>query len=92
MATGAALRLDRYMFVDKRPLFIGVAFETDSVSLRQSAHLAQGGRAMHVVAVTTLNQAFINTMMIRLGKVSFLGHVAAKAQCRLRVNQQMLRF
>ena len=91
MATGATLRLDRYVFVDKWTLFIRVAFKADSVSLRQSANLAQRRRAMDVVAVTALNQSLIDAMMIRLRKVSLRGYVAAKAKGRLRVNQQVFR-
>jgi hypothetical protein len=92
VAARATLRLDRYMFVDKWPLFIRVAFKTDSVSLRQSANLAQRRRSMDVVAVTALNQSLINAMMMWLRKVRFRRDVAPKAKSRLRVNQQMFRF
>jgi len=92
MATGATLRFHRHVFVDKWSLLIRVAFETGSVSLRQSTKLAQRGCAMHVVAVTALNQSLINAMVIWFGEVSLRGDVAAIAKSRLRVNQQMLRF
>ena len=47
---------------------------------------------MDVVAVTALNEPFINAMMIWFRKVGFGGDVAAKAKRRLRVNQQVFRF
>jgi len=92
MAAGATLGLHRYMFVNERTLFVGVTFEADSVSLRHSLNLAQRGRAMHVVAITTLNQSLINAMVKWFRKVSFGSDVAAKAKGRLRVNQQVLGF
>jgi len=80
------------MFVNERTLFVGVTFEADSVSLRHSLNLAQRGRAMHIMAITALNQSLINSMVKWFRKISFGSDVAAKAKSRLRVNQQVLGF
>jgi hypothetical protein len=40
MAAGATFGLHRYMFINERTLFVGVTFEANGVSLRQSANLA----------------------------------------------------
>ena len=92
MATGAALRLDRHVFVHEWPPFVCVTFETDSVALGYGANLAQRRRAMHVVTVTAPNESLINAMMVWFRKVSFLGNVASEAKSRLCVNEQVLGF
>jgi hypothetical protein len=92
VTTRAALSLYRHVFIDERPLFVGMAFEANLVSIGKRPDLAQGGRAMNIVAVAALNQAFVDSVVIGLAKVSLGSRVAAVAKCGLRLNQQVLLF
>jgi hypothetical protein len=70
-------------------LFIRVAFKATLVSIGECPGLAEGGRAMSVVAVAALNQAFVDAVVIGLGKVSLGRGMAAIAETGLSLNQQM---
>ncbi len=45
---------------------------------------------MRIVAVTALNQAFVDPVMVRLGEIRLGGDVASVAQLRLILNEQVL--
>ena len=92
VATRTTFGLHRHMLVDEWALFVGVAFEANLVSIGKSPDLAQGGRAMSIVAVAALNQAFVDTMVIGLAKVSLCSRMAAVAESRLGLHQQAFRF
>ena len=69
VTTATSFRLHRYMLINKRSLFVGVALDTNRVPTRQGPHLAEGGGAVDVVAVAALDEAFVYSMVIRLSKV-----------------------
>lgn len=91
VATTAAFGFDRHVLIYKWSPGIGVALGADGVSARQGFHLAQGCGAMRVMAVSAVNQAFIYTVMVRLGKIGLRRSVAAVALFRLFFGQQILR-
>jgi len=90
VATAAALRFYRHMLVYKWSSGIGVALGAGGVSAGQSFHLPQRGGAMRVMAVTALNQALIDSVVIGLGKIGLGRRMAAVALFRLFLNQQVL--
>jgi len=92
VAAHAALGLHRNMLEHEWPLLIGVASVTDRVAAGQGFHLPQGRGAVYVVAVIAPDQAFFHPMVVRLGKIRFLRNVAAVAQLRLSLHQQVLGF
>ena len=92
MTTAAALSLDRYVLIDERALFVGMAFGTNRVSGRHGPHLPNGGRAMHVVTVAALEETFVDSMVIWLGKVRLGGHMASIAEFGLCRNEKVLRL
>jgi hypothetical protein len=92
MTGTAPLGLDRNMFEDEGTLLVGVALVTDRIAAGESFYLAQRGRSVDVVAVVTLNQPFINPMMVGFREVSFLRHVTAVTELRLGFHEQMLFF
>lgn len=92
VTTGTAIGLYRHVFIDERPLFVGMAFEANLISIGKRPDLAQGGRAMGIVAVATLNQAFVDAVVIGPAKVSLCSRMAAVAESGLRLNQQVFRF
>jgi hypothetical protein len=55
MATGAAFGFDRHVLVHERALLVGMALVANRFSTLRGAHLAQSGRAVHVVAVAALD-------------------------------------
>src|SRR5271156_4949387 len=79
------------MFVDKRPLLVGVARKTDRILRGGSAYLFRADRPMDVVAITALDQPFVHAMMEWHCKLRFLVEVARVAKLRLSLNQQKLR-
>src|SRR5438309_4757034 len=92
VTTGAAFGFHRHVFIDERPLFVGMAFEANLVSIGKCPDLAKGGRAMGIVAVAALHQAFVDAVVIGLAKVSLGSRVTAVAQSGLCLNQQVFRF
>jgi hypothetical protein len=90
VTTTAPLRFDGHMLVYKWSSGICVALGADGVSAGQGFHLPQGCGAMHVVAVAAVKQAFIYTVVIRLGKIGFGCSVTAVALFRLFLDQQVL--
>jgi hypothetical protein len=92
MTTRAAFSLYRHVFIDEWPLFVGMAFEAKLVSIGKSPDLAQGGCAVSIVAVAALNQSFVDAVVIGLTEVSLGRCMAAVAESRLCLNQQVFRF
>jgi hypothetical protein len=86
----APFRFDRHMLVYKWSSGICVALGADGVSARQGLNLPQSCGAMHVMAVAAVNQAFIYTVMVRLGKIGFRCSVTAVALFRLFLDQEVL--
>jgi hypothetical protein len=82
VATGAALRLDRYVLIDEGTLFFRVALDANRISARHRPYLPQGRDPVDIVAIAALNQAFVYSMMIGSGKVSLGGHVTPIAETR----------
>lgn len=83
VATTAAFGFDRHMLVYEWSPGICVTFCADGVTAGQGFHLPQGCGAMRVMAVAAVNQAFIYTVMVRLGKIGLRRGVAAVALFRL---------
>ncbi len=92
VTTAAALSLHRYMFKNERTLLVGMALHTDRVPTRHGPHLSECGRAMNVVAVTALDEAFVHPMVIRLREVGLRGRMTSVAEAGLCSNEEMLRF
>ena len=92
VTTCTAVGLYGHMFIHKRSLFVDMAREANLVSIGKSPDLPQGGRAMSIVAIAALNQTFVDAVVIGLAKVSLGSRMAAIAESRLRLNQQVFRF
>jgi len=92
VTTAAALSLHRYMFVNERALFVGVALDTNRIPAGHSPHLPEGGSAMDVMAVAALDQAFVYSMVIGLREVGLRGCMTSVAEAGLCPNEEMLRF
>jgi hypothetical protein len=69
VATAAALGFYWHMLVDEWPLLIDMALVANGVAARQAAQLPHHRRSMRVVAVDTLHQAFVDSVVIRLGEI-----------------------
>lgn len=76
MATGAAFRLHRYMFVHERASCISVAFHARCISVGQAFDLAESRSAVNVVAIAAVDQPFVDTVVIRPGKLGFGSRMA----------------
>ena len=92
MTTAAALGLYWHVLIDKRTGFVRMALGTDGIPGGQRPYLPESRRSVHVVAVTALNKAFVDSMVVGLGKISLCGCMAAVAEIRLRYRKQVLRF
>ena len=92
VTTVAAFGFHWHMLIDKRTLFIRVALDTDRVPTRHRSYLAEGGRAVSVMAVTTLHKALIDSMVIGLCEVRLGGGMAPIAEVGLRPHKQVLGF
>ena len=92
VATAAALRLHRHVFVDKGPLLVGVALVADGIAAGRGTNLAQLRRAMHVVTIAALHQSFVDAMTVGTGKVGAGRGMAAIAKIGLSLDEQMLWF
>ena len=80
------------MLVNEWPLFFGMAFHANRIAGRDRPDLTYGGCAVNVVAVTAEQKAFVNAVMIGSGEISLCRDVAAVAEIRLRLYQQVVRF
>ena len=92
VATDAALGLDRHMLVDERTLLVDVALVTDGVAVGHGPELAGDRRPMRVMAVAALQQALVYPVVIGFGEVRFSRSMAAVAQLRRALDQQVRLF
>ena len=92
VTTAATLGFDRHMFINKGTRFVRMAFGADGISGRQSPHLPESRRSMHVVAVTAVDKAFVHPVVVGLGEISLCRGVTPVAERRLGRCEQMLRF
>lgn len=90
VATGAALRLHRYVFIYKGSLLVGMAFNANLISTGKSSDLPQGGCAMNVVAVAAVDKAFIHAVVIGLGEIRFGRSMTSVAEVGLSPGQEVL--
>jgi hypothetical protein len=71
VTTAAALGLDRYVLINERSLLVSMAFDANRVASRHGPDLAERRGAVDVVAVATLDETFVDSMVIRLSEVGF---------------------
>jgi len=71
------------MLKNERALLVGVAPRTNRIPDRHRPYLPEGGRAMNVVAVAALDQAFVYSMVIRLREVGLRGCMTSVAEVGL---------
>jgi len=83
----APLNFHRLMLEDERALLVGMAGETDGILCRRGPHLLWPNRAVDVVAVRALNQAFIHAMVKGHLELGFLLQMAGVTKLRLRFHQ-----
>ena len=92
VTTAAALGFDWHVFVDKRTCFVRMALGAHCVPAGQGPYLPEGRRSVDVVAVTALDKPFVDSMVVRFGKISLGGRVASVAEFRLGYCQQVFWF
>ena len=92
VATAAALGLHRHVLVNEGSLLVDMALVANRIPARQGPHLPKGGRAVGIVAVVALHQAFVDPVVKGFGKISFGCGMAPVAQLGLALDQQMLLF
>ena len=92
MAGLAPIDLYRLVFEYKRSLFVRVALEADRILCGGGSHLLGPHCAVGIVAVSTLDEAFIHAMMKRHVEFSLLREMARIAKLGLRFNKQEFRF
>ena len=92
VTTATALCLHRYMFINKRPLFVGMALDTNCVPTGHGPHLAEGGRAVDVVAVAALDEAFVYPVVIRFCEVGLRSYMTSVAETGLCSSKEVFRF
>jgi len=84
----AAVHLHGRMLVDKRPLLVAVALETDGILSRGGPHLLGSHGSVRVVAIAALNEPFVDAMVERHGEFGFLVEMAPVAKHWLGFHQQ----
>ena len=92
MTTAAALGLYWHVFIDKRTGLVRMALGADGIPGGQCPYLSESCRSVHVMAVTALDKAFVDSMVVGLGEVSLRGCVASVAELWLRCSEQVLGF
>ena len=92
VTAAAAFGLNRDVFVDEWSHLVCVALSTDRIPARHSSYLPESGSAMHVMAITALDEALIDSVVIRLGKIRFCRGVTPVAEIRLAPDEQVLSF
>lgn len=90
VAYGAAFDPYRLMFVYEWPAFIGVAVIADLAFRDRSAQLMRSFRAVRVMAIGALDQAFVHAVSKGHGELRLLLLVARIAKRRLALHQQKL--
>ena len=92
VTTATSFRLHRYMLINKRSLFVGMALDTNRVPTRHGPDLAEGGCAVDVVAVAALDETFVYAMMIWLREIGFGGDMTSIAELGLCLSEKVLRL
>lgn len=90
VATGAAFGLHGYVFIHERSLLLGVAFQANLIPTGKSPDLSQGGRAVNIVAVAAMDEAFVHPVVISLGEICFSRGMTSIAEIGLCPGQQVL--
>ena len=75
------------MLENERTLLIGMAGETDGIQCGRGSHLLWSNRAVDVVAVRALHQAFIHAMVEGHLELGLLLQMAGVTKLRLRFHQ-----
>ena len=88
MAGLAPIDLYRLVFEYKRSLFVRVALEADRILCGGGSHLLGPHCAVGIVAVSTLDEAFVHAMMEGHVEFSLLREMAGIAKLGLRLHQQ----
>ena len=91
VATGASFGLYGYVFIYKRSLLLGVAFQANLIPTGKSPDLSQGARAVNIVAIAAMDEAFIHPVVIGLGEICFSRGMTSIAEIGLCPGQQVLR-
>ena len=92
VTTCAAFRFDRQMLKDEGPLLVGMTLRTHRVTTGDTTHVPQSACAVQIVAIRTLDQPFVDSVMKRLREIGFGCRVASIAKLRLSLHQEPLRF
>ena len=79
----ATIHLHRLVFEYKRSLFVRVAREADRILCGRSPYLLGFYRAVWIVTVRTLDEAFVDAMMEGHVELCFLRQMARIAKLRL---------
>ena len=87
MTAATSFGLDRHVLVYEGALLVGMALVANGIAAGKSAHLAQNGCPVGVVAVAALDQTFLDPVMIGLGEICLYRSVTAIAQRRLLLDQ-----
>ena len=85
----ATFRLQRRMFVSKRPLLVGVALDASRIAASGESCLLQLKTAMRVVTVAALHRAFEDLVMERHAERRLHLTVTTKAKLRLTYLQHL---
>lgn len=91
VATGASFGLHGHVFIHKRSLLLGVTFQANLIPTGKSSNLSQGGRAVNIVAVAAMDEAFIHAVVISLGEICFGRGMTSIAETGLCPDQQVFR-
>jgi len=89
VASHAPFSLDCGMFIDERSAHLGVALGADRVLVGRGLHVVGPEGAMHVVAITALDQAFVHLVVERHTERWLVVGVALEAERGLRSLQQL---
>lgn len=92
VATAAAFRLHRNVFIDKRARFIHVTLRANRIAAGHGSQIADGRGAVYVVAIATPDQSLIDSVVIWLCEVRLSGGVASVTEIGLCAHQQVLRL
>ena len=92
VATAAALGFYWHVFIDEGARFVRMALGANGIAGRQGPYLPKSRRSMHVMAVTALDEAFFDSMVVWFGKISLRGCVTSVAEFWRGYCQQMLWF
>jgi len=88
VAGRAAFDLHGLVLEDKRSLFVSVAGEANRVLCGRRAHLLRSRRAVRIVAIGALHQAFVHPMVKGHFELRFLLQMAGVAKLWLLLGQQ----